>query len=314
MDWLTFPRCDNFNVCPSCYSAAFAGTPEFAHSFVPAPFRPLDRPLACDFGRSPWYQVAWLLTRKARMADLSLLRGVAAALARAPQPCDGFRESFRVWYSIPTASTTTVPGFTVCQACARAVEAVLPNLTGIFVPEGAPAPAEPRLGVCSMHHEGPSSSSRGDGGASCGDRFVAYLSAMETAADDAMAAGRAPDVQALADRIAHIAAVPECRRGAPVRDARWYIMRSMPEFTVCEACFSEVVAPLLVEQQQRGDERDGGPSIAGDFHYRPQRLPLAACQLYSGRMRDAFVRAARRRDPGLLESRFHERRAREQEY
>ncbi|RYP35816.1 hypothetical protein DL767_003671 [Monosporascus sp. MG133] len=311
MDWLTFPRCDNFNICPSCYHEVFSRT-QFAHCFVPAPFRPRDRPLACDFGRSQWYQLAWLMTHKYKKTDLALFQNIANLLARS-QPCMGFRESYRIWYSIRNPRTQRpVRGFAVCYPCAGALEILLPSLTGVFVP--LDLPPEPSLGACSMH---PQDTTR---------RSVDYFDTMEAAVDAALAAGRAPDLQDLADRIADLCAVPECGRGRASRDARWYILRAAPDFTVCEECFADVVSPALEreqqqqqrKQQQRDDrdrDRDYVPApVAGDFYNRPQRLPLAACQLHSDRMRDVFDKAVRRRDLAYLEGKIRERRAREQEY
>ncbi|RYO96056.1 hypothetical protein DL763_003448 [Monosporascus cannonballus] len=309
MDWLTFPRCDNFNICPSCYHEVFSRT-EFAHCFVPAPFRPRDRPLACDFGTSQWYQLAWLMTHKYKKTDLALFQNIANLLARS-QPCTGFRESYRIWYSIRNPRTQRpVRGFAVCQPCAGTLEILLPSLTGVFVP--LDLPPEPSPGACSMH---PQDTTR---------RSVDYFDTMEAAVDAALATGCAPDLQDLADRIADLCVVPECGRGRASRDARWYIMRSAPDFTVCEECFADVVSPALEweqqqqrrKQQQRDDrDRDYVPApVAGDFYHRPQRLPLAACQLHSDRMRDVFDKAVRRRDLAYLEGKTRERRAREQEY
>ncbi|EMR72773.1 putative ser arg-related nuclear matrix protein [Eutypa lata UCREL1] len=324
VDWLTFPRCDNFNVCPTCYERAFSRGPgaRFAHALVPAPFRPSDRPLACDFGRSPWLQLAWLRTLTYSHADLSLFHSVRAVLERAraqdQQECSGLREVYRAWYSIrdPGAGARPVPGFAACGTCARLVETVLPNLTGVFVP----LDSEPSLNVCALHpHSSPAEEASGNSR----ERFVQYLGAFSNVSDAALEARCSPDIQDLADRVGALAAAPECRREVPVRDAWWYVMRSIPEFTVCEACFKEVVAPALPSDnnRQQQQQQDGyssgnsnGPSVAGDFHYRPQRLALAACQLWSERMHDVFNKAVRRRDLGYLKSRVCERRDREQEY
>lgn len=360
VDWLTFPRCDNFNVCPSCYEGVFARgrggkRGRFAHALVPAPFRPADRPLACDFGRSPWYQFAWLRIHKKHnkqydddnddndddgLALFHLIRAVLECARAQDQPCAGPREVYRSWYSVrdPGAGTNGggVSAFTVCYTCARLVETILPNLKGVFVPavsssggSSGGSSAEPFLSVCAMHAFPSTSTSGGDEERAPRKRFVDYLSTFETVSDAAAQSQRSNGpsqdmLRDLAARIGALAAQPECRRDAPVRDAWWYIMKSIPEFTVCEACFQGVVAPAIQQLQQPdeyGSDHNGngsgngtGPSVAGDFHVRPQRLPLAACQLWSERMRDVFARAVRRRDLGYLESRVRERRAREQEY
>ncbi|KAI0885119.1 uncharacterized protein GGS22DRAFT_200176 [Annulohypoxylon maeteangense] len=290
VDWLTLPRCDNFHICPSCYDATFLNT-EFAHHFVPAPFRAFDRPLVCDFGASRFFPIAFFLTSKYGSPDLALLFRNIANIAAKNLPCAGRREVVRSWFSVrDLRAGGTVDGFTVCFACAKTVEVLLPNLTGLFVP--TEASGEPVRGVCALHQENER-------------RFLFYFDLLEAAADKALLTKSTPDVQALADRVRESTEVPECARENPVRNGRWYVMRSMPHFTVCEECFGEVAWPMI--------QSDNG-SLAATFHKNPQRMPLAACQLYSERMRSVFKAAVRHGDLGFLESKVRERRLREQEY
>ncbi|KAI2473884.1 hypothetical protein F4781DRAFT_427121 [Annulohypoxylon bovei var. microspora] len=289
VDWLTLPRCDNFNICPSCYEATFSNT-EFAHHFVPAPFRASDRPLACDFGTSRYYHMAYFLTGKYGKADLALFRNIANVAAK-NQPCTGPREVARIWYSVKDPrSAYPIESFNVCYTCAKTVEMLLPNLTGLFFPMDSPA--EPTRGVCAMHQENER-------------RFLFYFDLLEAASDKALIGKSTPDVQALADRIRDLTEVPECARESPVRNGKWYIMRSIPNFTVCEECFGEVVWPMI---------QTDNSSLAATFHKNPQKLPLAACQLYSERMRSIFKAAVRHGDTKFLESKVRERRVKEQEY
>ncbi|KAI0133057.1 hypothetical protein F4776DRAFT_138682 [Hypoxylon sp. NC0597] len=289
VDWLTLPRCDNFNICPSCYEATFFKT-EFAHHFVPAPFRAADRPLACDFGTSRYYQIAYFLTIKYGKADLALFRNIANVTANS-QPCTGDREATRIWYSIKDPrSGYPVESFKVCYSCAKTVEVLLPNLTGLFVPMDSPA--EPTRGVCAMDQENER-------------RFLFYFDLLEAASDKALIAKSTPDIQALADRIRDLTEVPECARNEPVRNGRWYTMRSIPNFTVCEECFGAVVWPMI---------QSDNSSLAANFHKNPQKLPVAACQLYSDRMRSIFKSAVRHNDIRFLERAVNERKVKEQEY
>ncbi|KAI1767698.1 hypothetical protein GGR53DRAFT_86953 [Hypoxylon sp. FL1150] len=288
VDWLTLPRCDNFNICPSCYDVAFADT-EFAHHFVPMPFRPADRPIACDFGTSRFYHIAYFLMSKHRKADLSLFRSIAN-IGTQGQPCAGPREITRTWFSVrDPRSARPVESFTVCASCAKTMEQLLPNLTGIFVP--VESPAEPTRGVCAMQQQR--------------ERFAHYLDVLEAASDKALLAQSAPDVQALADRIRAMAAVPECAGSLPVTDARWYTMLSLPDFTVCEECFGGVVWPMI-----QSDSR----SVAANFLQSPERRALAACQLYSPRMRRVFAEAVRTGDVRYLAAKLRERDEKEQEF
>ncbi|KAK8003461.1 hypothetical protein PG989_003180 [Apiospora arundinis] len=292
LDWLTLPRCNNFNICPSCYQSAFENT-RFRHLFVPAPFRPLDRPLKCDFGTSEWYHIAWLLTHKYNKPDLRLFHGIAN-VAAANQPCTGPMEDYRFWHTIKDPATQRpIRKFNICLSCAKTVEALLPNLFGVFVPMDSPA--ESTRGVCDMHNVTYNGARK---------RFMLYFDAMETVSDQALAANRAPDMRALADKVREISSTDECAFGRPVSNRKWYTMRSIPEVTVCQECFHEVVMPEL-------DRDDSG--VQGNFLHKPQQLATAACQLYSPRMRSAFQKAVRKRDLRYFEAKIRERRAKEQE-
>lgn len=280
-DWLTLPRCDNFNICPDCYMAVFAET-SYRNELVPAPFRPLDKPIGCDFGSSPWYRIAWLLILKNGQPDLRLFHLITNVTDG--YPCPGHLGTARVWYSIVDPYTrTTLPGFTVCYACAKTIEILLPNLRGLFVP--AQSRSAPTWGVCAMHFLPERK------------RFVLYFDAMETTSDRALATRSAPDITGLAKTIERLSLLPECPRDQPVRDARWHVMQYIPEMTVCGECFDEVVRPLL---------EDNIP-VARNFYVQPQRVPVASCQLNSSRMREVFRKACRHNDLRYLEARVLER-------
>ncbi|KAI0205380.1 hypothetical protein F4808DRAFT_282557 [Astrocystis sublimbata] len=291
MDWLTLPRCDNFNICPSCYSANFAST-EFAHEFVLMPFRRRDQPIACDFGASEFYRIAWLFTRKYGRRDLGLFHSLTK-IAATSQPCSGHRQASRTWYSIRDPSTKRcIDGFTVCDACAAAVEALLPSLSGLFA--HLDSPSERKRGVCAMHHD------RGhDRG-----RFLLYFDVLEGAADRALETQSAPDGQALADRIRKLAAIPPCGEGRASYDGYWHTMRDVP-VVVCHECFMMVVQPLL---DGRGDL-----TVAGNFHHGVQYKKKAECMLFSDRMRNVFNRAVMKKDLAYLTDKIHERNRKKEE-
>ncbi|KAI1180802.1 hypothetical protein F4777DRAFT_173215 [Nemania sp. FL0916] len=292
VDWLTLPRCDNFNICPSCYSFNFAST-EFAHEFVPMPFRRFDQPLACDFGASEFYRIAWLFTRKYRRPDLGLLHSLTLTTAQ-DQPCTGHLEVSRIWYSIRDPKTKQlINDFKVCRACTTTVETLLPSLFGLFVPFDSPA--ERTRGVCAMHHD------RGHDRS----RFVLYFDALEGTADRALVTRSAPDVQWLANRIRELAAIPPCREGRVVPQGYWHTMRDVPGILVCNECFIMVVQPLL--------EGNDGLKVAGQFHHHPQPLKNQQCMLFSDRMRNVFRRAVARRDIPYLQAKVNERNEKKEE-
>ncbi|CCF32614.1 hypothetical protein CH063_00836 [Colletotrichum higginsianum] len=285
-DWLSLPRCDNFNICPDCYNGVFLNT-EFRNDFMPMLFRPMDKPVACDFGSCGWYHIAWLLTLKNHLTDLRLFYQVASVASKVTsggQPCPGDRRITRVWYSIKNPFTqATMPDFTVCYECAKTIEGLLPNLIGLFVTLH-PA-AQPTRSVCAMHFNPDRK------------RFVMYFDALETTSDIALATTQAPNIGKLVTDIESLSVFAECSKDNAVLDQNWHVMQFLPQFTVCGDCFDEVVAPQL---------RDGNV-IARNFYVKPQRLDEASCQLYSTRMKTIFDKACRRNDPKYLEIKVTER-------
>ncbi|KAK2063918.1 hypothetical protein LY76DRAFT_642084 [Colletotrichum caudatum] len=285
-DWLSLPRCDNFNICPDCYNGVFLNT-EFRNDLMPMLFRPMDKPIACDFGACGWYHIAWLLTLKNGLTDLRLFYQVANVTSRVTSgalPCPGDRRITRVWYSIKNPFTqATMPDFTVCYECAKTIEGLLPNLTGLFVT--LHPTAQPTRSACAMHFHPDRK------------RFVMYFDALETTSDLALATTQPPNIGKLVTEIESLSAFAECSKDNPLFDQNWHVMQFLPQFTVCGDCFDEVVAPQL----------EDGNVIARNFYVKPQRLEEASCQLYSTRMRTVFDKACRRNDPKYLESKVLER-------
>lgn len=305
MDWWTLPRSENLHICPSCYEQVFSPT-EFRDLLVPAPVRSRDKEVACDLGTSPWYRIAWLMTRKYRRTDLRLLQGIADASARHRKaPCHGAARVTRPWHSILDPQTRRcVPDFAACGFCADAIQALFPTLTGVFVPAGRAA--EPRPGRCSLRF------------APGRARFVAYFDAFEGAHDRAVADRAPPSVRRLADRIGFYSGIEECPRDEPARRRQWYVMAHVPEVTVCQECFLDVVCPELVADAdaaaatsagEGGDDGRVVSSAARNFYQEPQLIrPATVCQMASPWMRDLFRRACRRED-GIeyLDSRVREK-------
>lgn len=244
-----------------------------------------NRPLSCDFGSSHWYRVAWLMTLKNGYPDLRLFHNIAAVDTK-QQECSGRTEDSRIWYSImDPRRRRPVQSLTVCPHCAKTIEAILPSLFGVFV--ALDAPAVPTRGVCDMHF------------APGRQRFLKLFDLMENTSDLAVARKSTIDQQALADRVRDITLTPECKGGIPAYGEKWHVMESVPDFTVCEECFDEVVLPIL--------ESDRPSRVARNFYKRPQTLPKAECQLYSTRMRNVFKKACDQDSLNYLQDVLQER-------
>ncbi|KAH8594612.1 hypothetical protein B0O99DRAFT_170934 [Bisporella sp. PMI_857] len=280
-DWLTLPRCHEFDICPSCFNSTIAPT-EFRDLFVRAPYR--DGDIICDFGSSPWYRIAWLLTRKMGRRDLGLFYDLAKIASIEPQ-CEAEKEAIRPWHSLVDPKTRNfIPNFHVCYSCVRSVEALLPPITGLFRPLHPKRPmGDPR--ICDLRFNS--------------KRFIQYFDTLETTADKAVDIDAPPDTRALMSLCKRMAMFPECQRDTDLTDAYWNVITQLPEFTVCEECFDEVVWPELEDEK----------AIPMMFNKKLQKIGKASCQLYSPKMRGIFRTAVDGNDYMLLASKARERRS-----
>ncbi|KAH8682901.1 hypothetical protein BGZ60DRAFT_524245 [Tricladium varicosporioides] len=287
-DWLTLPNCPSFDICPSCYNSIIAPT-EFRHSFIPAPVRSQDLAVLCDFGSSPWYRIAWLLTLKERRRDLKLFQGLAH-IAKTDKPCPGKKDAVRIWHSIPDPRNGgTIANFNVCQSCVRSIETLLPGIAGVFVRKENHNPSG-SVRICDLRFDS--------------KRFVQYFDALEVTADRVNHRNEEPDTRDLVSLCKRMARMDECEGDVEFIDRKWHIITQLPEFTVCEECFDEVVGPELDDQKP----------LALMFNKTLQRISKASCQLYSPKMRGIFRTAVDASDYQLLASKARERRTIELAY
>jgi hypothetical protein len=286
-DWLTLPNCPSFDICPSCFNSSIAPT-EFRSHFVQAPVRPPDAAVFCDFGSSPWYRIAWLLTLKEKRQSLKLFYGLANIAAH-EQPCLGKHEAVRKWHSIIDPKTGgSIHNFDVCYSCVKSVEILLPAIKGVFIRTDSHGPS---LRVCDLRFDS--------------KRFIQYFDALEITADRADYRDEDPDTRDLASLTRRFAKLDECQASTDLLDKKWHIITQLPEFTVCPECFHEIVQP-------EADDRKPIPLL---FCKEPKRvLGKVACQLYSAKMRGIFRTAVDADDYKLLASKARERRMVEAAY
>lgn len=135
-------------------------------------------------------------------------------------------------------------------------------------------------------------------------RFVQYFDALETTADKAVSEVAPPDTRPLVSLAKRLAMFPECERDADLVEQPWNIITQLPEFTVCEECFDEVVWPELEDEK----------AIPMMFSKKLPTLPMASCQLYSPKMRGIFRTAVDGNDYKLLAQKARERKAVEMKY
>ncbi|RDW89176.1 hypothetical protein BP6252_01208 [Coleophoma cylindrospora] len=285
-DWLTLRQSPDFRICPSCYGSTMMPS-EFRNHFMPAPVYSPGAEVVCDFGSSPWYRIAWLMTLKERRRDLKLLHGLADVAANT-QECLGKHEAIRQWYSIIDSQTgQPIKRFDVCYSCVKSIEAILPAIRGIFVPINSSGPS---TGICDLRFDS--------------KRFIQYFDAFETTADSANEFNGKPDTRELVALAKELALVEECQRDADLTDRRWYIITQLPDFTVCEECYGSVIAPYVAKRKP----------IAAMFAKSQSRIPKASCQLYSERMRSKFQEAVETDDYKFLAATARERKGIEMNY
>jgi hypothetical protein len=135
-------------------------------------------------------------------------------------------------------------------------------------------------------------------------RFIEYFDALETTADRADYDDVDPDMRKVAALARRMAAMPECQQDKELVNEKWHIITQLPEFTVCEECFDEVVYPEL-------EDRKAIPLM---FNKTLQRIPKASCQLYSPKMRGIFRLAVDSDDYKLLTAKARERKTIELAY
>lgn len=220
---------------------------------------------------------------------MKLFYGLANIAANV-QPCLGKHEAIRQWHSIIDPRTgTPIRGFDVCYSCVKSVETLLPAIRGIFIrTDSHGSSSTPK--VCDLRFDS--------------KRFIQYFDALETTADRADYDDVEPDTRDLASLARRLSQMDECEHDKDLIDRRWHIITQLPEFTVCEECFDEVVWPKL----------DGRKAIPMMFNKTLQRIPKASCQLYSAKMRGIFRSAVDSDDYKLLAAKARERKAVETAY
>lgn len=283
-DWYTIQGFEAFDVCPSCLDDIVLPTP-FRKLFKRTPSRPSATKTKCDFG-SPWIRLAWLLTIKRGRQDLEMLYGIST-VAATEAPCPGAAESVGPMYGIPLENGAFLPSFALCPADKKNLETLFPSLTGAFTR----FPSSIKIDkVCALR--------------SGSKRFPKYLDVLVDIDEKAAITGKPKaDLTPLIDLAKSYAYKQECQRDRILVDQTWHFPPSLPELTVCEECFDDLIYPHMKK----------GPSIADKFNRTLQPLApglsdKSTCQLYSLRMRRVWERSVEKGDWEYLKRKVRERR------
>ena len=273
--WYTIQGTQNFDICESCSSVL--GKSAFRDYCVPS-WKPAMEAVVCALSR-PWTRIAIARALKEGSANVGLLQNLNTSLPNIPR-CPGSRSELRRWFHV-TDRTTKLPisNFDVCAACVRSVELLYPEIwkEKLFErPEGKLLQER----TCSLNADS--------------KRFYLIFNELDHLASWCRKNDlRAKDISEFAGFVRKNLRIRECARDAMLATTLWHYIPGLPEFTVCEECFEEVVWPMKDKP------------IAKDMVKTLQKVPIqrpnhyvagTSCQLYSNRMRSIFKNSCGRND------------------
>lgn len=268
--WYTIQGMQNFDVCSSC--ASVLGKSAFRDYCTPS-WKPPTESIICALSR-PWMRLAVARALQEGSANVTLLQNLNM-LPQGVLPCPGSQSDVRKWYHVTDPATKApVTNFDVCTACVRSVELLHPELwrDKLFErPEGKLSQER----TCSLN--------------AGSKRFYAIFNELDRLAEYSRKKDlRQKDISKFAISVRQKTRFRECARDAMLGTTLWHYIPGLPEFTVCEECFEEVVWPM----------RD--MPVAKDMIKTLQKVPVQrpdhyvagiSCQLYSERMRAIFKNA-----------------------
>lgn len=277
-DWYTLKGLTHLDICPTCMS-------QIAHSrfrdfFIPSLPKPATQKTRCAFSL-PWTRLAWAQMIKKKHDSLEMLY----QMTRPPpgtRPCPGRIVTDQTWYRIVDPETNQyLPRFHICGACARNVRILMPTHRDTFHPT-----SEPQERVCDFVTTSP--------------RFVQYIDLLDSAATRAeVDPSRRPDTREFMTYARRKIVLRDCRRDRPTLST-WHYIPALPELSVCEDCYDEVVWPLAKAHHPIARSFSTSMRVLpGDA---PNRCREASCQLYSGRMRARFRELVVKGDFAALKS------------
>ncbi|KAF2105516.1 hypothetical protein BDV96DRAFT_509257 [Lophiotrema nucula] len=290
--WYTLENCPNFDICPTCYDGVFADT-HFAQYFKLK--KGYDRTIEryCDFS-SPWMRLAWLLTAKQQRPKPDLIYALASIIED-ERPCPRERELTNgYWYGIPDPRDGMhITNFTICPCDKRQLEALFPSVRGYLTSIPPGDYRMPAKQACSVRV-----TSR---------RFPKYLDLLVELDEEARSRGRALRFESFMQLARTNAFKRECQRDTQLFKQAWHFMLALPEFTVCEECYDEVVLPAIQDRNK----------LASMFNRTVQFVPNesstdgSSCCLYSKRMRRVWDRALQDEDFKYIKRKALERKEEE---
>ncbi|KAE8362609.1 hypothetical protein BDV27DRAFT_131273 [Aspergillus caelatus] len=289
-DWFTIKGMTHLQICPSCLNQMRKS--KFRDLLILGTPRPRSERIRCAMSE-PWARLAWMQTINKQLDHLHLLCQITQP-PPGTKPCTGRVVSEQYWYRVVDPATGVfLPKFNVCSACVRNLRILMPPHQDTFK---LCTTLQER--VCDFVTDSP--------------RFVRYIDLLDIAANRAeQEHSPQPDLTEFMAYARRKVVLRDCRRSRVALNT-WHYMPQLPELTVCEDCYDDVVWPMVKANY----------SIARKFSAM-MRLPPgdglarcreASCQLYSPRMRLKFREAVEENDLAYLNMIALQRYEAEQRY
>lgn len=278
-DWSTFKDFAEASICPKCTHAL--SLTRFRSQLMKGRDKPYDRYTTCALSR-PWIRIAVVESVKLNRSDLSLVKK-ASMLPEGARACEGNRPDVRTWWKLIDPTTErAVPDFFACSACVGSVHQVFPDLPDLFKRD-----VLNQEKVCGLREDS--------------KEFQILTDQLAQIAVKCRDRGKssARYMQPFVDQVRRSTRYAECKRDTLSPSLAWHFAPDLPEFTVCERCYHEVVFPVEDKPFARNISKvlvrvplldTKGPVVnlvtpKGTSDIGTQ---LTSCQLYSERMRKLF--------------------------
>ncbi|KAK5938494.1 hypothetical protein PMZ80_009465 [Knufia obscura] len=277
-DWCSIRDMPGLDICPKCMQAISAT--RYRTLLVRSLDKPYDKSTVCAFSKA-WIRTAFIQCVKQNKPDMSLVRK-ASILPEGARPCEGSKPDVRMWWKLIDPSTDrAVPDFFACSACVGSVHQIFPDLPDQFRRD-----VLNQEKVCNLH---PGSK-----------HFNTFMEQLDQVAEKCRDRGKssARYMQPFVDHIRRVTRHPECARDTLMTNRAWHFMNDLPEFSICEACYEEVVWP----QREKPVARDiskvmkivphsafRGSGVTSSASNAGVGTHPVSCQLYSERMRRMFA-------------------------
>ena len=262
-DWFTLQDNAAFAICPSCRDDVFGA--DYAH-YLQRRSENSSRKTLCDLN-NPWVRLALSL----RGPDAKLLSALSDVTSK-ERSCPGDELAPRDWYRLEDAETGKhISGVNACPHCVQSLEVILPAWQNVFYRSRSSHSHELKERFCALR--------------ASPTRFGDYLNLMVESAQEADSRRKAANTRLVCELAKQLAAIDDCPRDKMFARKAWHMHPHLPEFTICQECYENVVYPMA----------KNGLSLAAKIDKKPLQFPNpeseACCHLYSPRMRRVFREA-----------------------